>query len=46
MTFKCILDLEVCPRQCLDDSELKDDSMSDAGDCITAPAAPGLLNID
>ena len=37
-------------RQCLIDSERKDDSMnqliSDKGVCRTAPATPGLLKIE
>ena len=36
--------LTVWDRQCLEDSELKDDSISDGGDCRTALATPGLLN--
>ena len=36
-------------RQCLEDSEQKDDrlneSMSKGGDCRTAPATAGLLNM-
>ena len=41
--------LTVWDRQCLEDYEQKDhllsESMSDGGDCRTAPAKPGLLII-
>ena len=40
----------VWDRQCLEDYERKDDliskSMSDGGDCRTAPATPGLFNTE
>ena len=36
--------LTVCDWQCLEDSELMDDSMSNGVDCRTASATPGLLN--
>ena len=37
----------VWDKQCLEDSERKDDSMSNKGDCRTAQATPGpLINIE
>ena len=35
----------VWDRQCLEDSELKDELLSDGADCRTVPATPGLLII-
>ena len=40
------LALPVWDWQCLEDLEEKDNSVSNGGDCRTAPATPGLLTIN